>query len=188
MVRDRREQLLEGAVEYVLRYGVGDLTLRPLAAHLGTSDRMLVYHFGGKEPLVDQLLRLAYDRCIDELDRHRKPAATPGAAIRRLWQVLNAPQMTPYLRLYLEVAALSLHRPERHREASRMMLERWRGVITQWLVDAGAQPSRAGAVATVLSGALDGLQLDLMTTGEERRVRRALERLAAWVDETVGDG
>jgi AcrR family transcriptional regulator len=187
MVGDRREQLLEGAVEYGLRHGVGDLTLRPLAAALGTSDRMLVYHFGGKEPLVDELLRVAYDRCLDELDHHRKPAATPGKAIRRLWRVLNAPEMAPYLRLYLEVAALSLHRPERHRQVSRMMLERWRGMITQWLVDAGAQPTRAGAVATLVAGTLDGLQLDLMTTGEQRRVRRALDRLTAWVDEMVGD-
>lgn len=187
MVDDRRAELLDGAVDYVLGHGVGELTLRPLAAALGTSDRMLVYHFGGKERLVDELLRLAYDRCLDELDRQRKAAATPGAAIRRLWRVLNAPEMTPYLRLYLEVAALSLHRPELHRDVSRVMLERWRGVITRWLVDAGAPAGRAGAVATLIAAALDGLQLDLMTTGEERRVRRALDRLAVWVDETVGD-
>jgi len=185
MAGDRRDQLLEGAVQYVLRHGIGDLTLRPLAAALGTSDRMLVYHFGGKEQLIDEALRLAYERWFDELARHRKPARTPGGAIRRLWRVVNAPEMAPCLRLYLEVAALSLHRPERHRDANRTMMEQWRAVVTEWLVDAGAPAARAQRAATLLAGALDGLHLDLMTTGEERRVRRALDRLAAWADETL---
>ncbi len=39
---ERREQLAEQATDYVLEHGLLGLSLRPLAAALGTSDRMLL--------------------------------------------------------------------------------------------------------------------------------------------------
>ena len=41
----RRDELAEAATDYVLEHGLIGLSLRPLAAALGTSDRMLLYHF-----------------------------------------------------------------------------------------------------------------------------------------------
>ena len=43
---DPRRQLLEHAVGYLTDHGIGDISLRELAAALGTSHRMLIYHFG----------------------------------------------------------------------------------------------------------------------------------------------
>ena len=39
---NRRDELLSRATDYVLEHGLIGLSLRPLAAELGTSDRMLV--------------------------------------------------------------------------------------------------------------------------------------------------
>ena len=52
-----RERLLEATMDYVRKNGVGDLTLRQLAAAVGTSHRMLVYHFGSKEGLFVEVIR-----------------------------------------------------------------------------------------------------------------------------------
>ena len=41
-----RERLLEAAAHYALESGIADLSLRELAAAIGTSHRMLIYHFG----------------------------------------------------------------------------------------------------------------------------------------------
>src|SRR4051794_29641819 len=41
----RRDQLLDRVTDHVLEHGLIGLTLRPVAAALGTSDRMLLYHF-----------------------------------------------------------------------------------------------------------------------------------------------
>ena len=62
---DRRQVLAEGATDYVLEHGLLDLSLRPLAAALGTSDRMLLYHFGDKLNLVATILR-ALERPLGE--------------------------------------------------------------------------------------------------------------------------
>ena len=54
---DRRQVLAEAATDYVIEHGLIDLSLRPLAAALGTSDRMLLYHFRDKNDLVAVLGR-----------------------------------------------------------------------------------------------------------------------------------
>src|ERR1043165_5394590 len=48
----RRRELVERSLDYLLDHGVADLSLRPLAAAVGTSARLLVYHFGSKEGLL----------------------------------------------------------------------------------------------------------------------------------------
>src|SRR5690606_15270516 len=45
----RREVWTAEATDYALRHGLNGLSHRPLAASLGTSDRMLLYHFGTKD-------------------------------------------------------------------------------------------------------------------------------------------
>ncbi|ABC63752.1 transcriptional regulator, TetR family protein [Erythrobacter litoralis HTCC2594] len=51
-----RETLLPAMAAHVLEHGLVGLSLRPLAKAAGTSDRMLIYHFGSKDALVAALL------------------------------------------------------------------------------------------------------------------------------------
>jgi AcrR family transcriptional regulator len=46
---DLKQRLLADTVEYLATNGASDISLRQLAAALGTSHRMLIYHFGSKE-------------------------------------------------------------------------------------------------------------------------------------------
>ncbi|WP_234339645.1 MULTISPECIES: TetR/AcrR family transcriptional regulator [Streptomyces] len=57
----KRRALLDHVRAYVMRNGLTDLSLRPLAQSLGTSDRMLLYYFGTKERMVAEALAL-YER------------------------------------------------------------------------------------------------------------------------------
>ncbi|MEU4313291.1 TetR/AcrR family transcriptional regulator [Nocardia sp. NPDC024068] len=52
----KRAELLDAVVRYIAEHGLADLSLRPLAAALGTSSRMLIYYFGTKEELLVQAL------------------------------------------------------------------------------------------------------------------------------------
>ena len=47
-----RERLLAAAVRHALDAGIADLSLRQFAAAIGTSHRMLLYHFGSREGLL----------------------------------------------------------------------------------------------------------------------------------------
>ena len=43
-----KTDMLNQLAQYVLEHGLNDASLRPMAAALGTSDRMLLYHFKTK--------------------------------------------------------------------------------------------------------------------------------------------
>src|SRR5262245_26432626 len=47
-----RNDLLAAIVEHLRREGLGDQSLRSIATAVGTSHRMLVYHFGSKDALL----------------------------------------------------------------------------------------------------------------------------------------
>ncbi len=69
-----REQLLERALEFLTGRGMGDISLRELAAALGTSHRMLIYHFGSKEGLFVEVVRAS---------ERRQQGAWPRSSPRR---------------------------------------------------------------------------------------------------------
>ena len=52
----RRLDLLNASVEYILNHGIADLSLRPLAANVGSKARLLIYHFGTKDSLVTEAM------------------------------------------------------------------------------------------------------------------------------------
>src|SRR6478735_4166222 len=89
MATERRQVLAEAATDYVLEHGLLDLSLRPLAKALGTSDRMLLYHFRDKPDLVATVLRVSNDRSVSAI-RAMTPSAGPHAAVLDLWTVVSA--------------------------------------------------------------------------------------------------
>src|SRR2546430_12050912 len=73
---DRRAATLARAADYVLEHGLADLSLRPLAAALGTSTRMLLYDFGSKERLIAAVLAEARRREAALLAEQRREPGT----------------------------------------------------------------------------------------------------------------
>src|SRR5512142_3470153 len=59
---DARQQLLDRAIEHVAQSGFSDMSLRSLAAALGTSHRMLIHHFGSKQGLWVEIVRAVEQR------------------------------------------------------------------------------------------------------------------------------
>jgi AcrR family transcriptional regulator len=45
-MESQRDTLLRAALAHVVHRGLADLSLRALAEDIGTSHRMLIYHFG----------------------------------------------------------------------------------------------------------------------------------------------
>src|SRR3954471_397566 len=99
----RREELAEGATDYALEHGLIGLSLRPLAEALGTSDRMLLYHFDDKDDLVATILRTTSDRSVRSL---RELPGSPDlrTAVLDLWRAVTTGPQERCQRLYVEAA------------------------------------------------------------------------------------
>jgi len=85
---DARATLLEAAVDYVASNGLSDLSLRQMAAALGTSHRMLIYHFGSKEQLLVAVVNEMERRQLDQMVALDVDGEPPAAQLRTMWRRL----------------------------------------------------------------------------------------------------
>jgi AcrR family transcriptional regulator len=128
---NRREELLQQVTDYVLSEGLIGLTLRPLADAIGTSDRMLIYHFGNRDALVTAVVVESTRRAIEAVER--VPAApTIRSAVNRLWSAYQTQPLHSCLRLYLQAAATGLIGHEPHLSLARDTNEQWAQAHCRW--------------------------------------------------------
>ncbi|HCO46473.1 MAG TPA: TetR/AcrR family transcriptional regulator, partial [Erythrobacter sp.] len=97
-----RETLLPLLAAHVMAHGLADASLRPLARAAGTSDRMLIYHFGNKDALVAALLDYLVARFADALDSAFPQArsASRRACAETVYAVTGQPAFAPFLRVW----------------------------------------------------------------------------------------
>jgi AcrR family transcriptional regulator len=175
--RQGRARLLEAAVVYALAHGIGDLSLRELAGAIGTSHRMLIYHFGSKDELLVAVARAVEDaqraflsELWSEVDR------SAADTTREMWNRLAAPELAPQERLFFELYARALH----GRPGTEGFLD---GIVTDWvdqsarlLASLGLAVDEARSASRLGLAVVRGLLLDLLATGDRAGVDAALER------------
>jgi AcrR family transcriptional regulator len=176
----RRDELLEATVRYLLENGVAELSLRPLAAAIGSKARLLVYHFGSKEQLLVEAMGLIRSRAKDALETMMTQSgdAELGTLVRTLWKWVTSTQNRPYLRLFFEMHGLALQYPSRYASYLQGSVDSWVDLLTSALA---GNPGRGQArtMATLIVAVIDGLLLDALATGNWRRTGKAINEFAA---------
>jgi AcrR family transcriptional regulator len=170
---ERRAATLAQATDYVLRNGLTGLSLRPLAAALGTSTRMLLYDFGSKERLVAEVLAEARRREAALLAEWRRESdAGDAATLHTIWAWIGAREREPFLRLFFEVYVDAIVHPDRYAGGAKAMVEDWlRTIATEWRVDVPDAET-----ATLMIAVVRGLLLDRLATRQRKRTDAALAR------------
>jgi AcrR family transcriptional regulator len=169
----RRRELLELTFRYVAQNGLSELTLRPLAAAIGSSPRVLLYLFGSKDGLVREVLGLARERELEFMADVGQQAEGATDALRRLWDWLDDSGHAPVLRLWVESYARSLNGGEPWAGFAAQTVTDWLAILRP-LLDRPGESGRADATLTL--AVLRGLLLDVLATGDNDRVRAALDR------------
>jgi AcrR family transcriptional regulator len=175
---ERRQELLDRVVAYLAGHGLADVSLRPMARELAVSVNALVHHFGAKEELVVTALRRAADVQAD-LERRwiaRQPGITEAELLRRWWRWINAsPANLAVVRLGIEAAALDATVSGLPGAVRADQIAPWRANIEQRLVAEGMDPDEAALEAPLVKAMFTGLVVDLLATGERRRLTASLE-------------
>jgi AcrR family transcriptional regulator len=175
-VKAPREALLDAAMKYVAENGMADVSLRELAAALGTSHRMLIHHFGSKQGLWVEIVRTAEERQRELLDQMLPPAgASPGEAMRAWWRHISDPALWPNERLFFELYGQAL---QGRAHTGRMLdgiVERWVAPAAEVYRSQGMTSSQARARARLGLATIRGLLLDLLATRDRAGVDAAME-------------
>ena len=170
----RRAAWAELATDYVHEHGLIGLSLRPLAAKLGTSNRVLLYHFGTKDQLVADVLRTSNERSVAEV-ASLEPSEDLRSAVHDLWSVMEGDRCSW---IYVEAAALGLFGREPYASAVREANAVWIAGLIAHLEKSGVGSAVAERSAHVIDAAFQGLQLSLGLDGSLPERTRSVDDLA----------
>jgi len=170
-----RQRLLDACTDHALQHGLPN-RLEPLAAAAGTSNRMLIYHFGTRDGLLREVLQQARRRQVEaftELIRFRRDEPYP-TTLARAWSAISGPQGEPYLRMFSRL----------HDTAGEPLWPGFRrAATTDWLapLEGGMRSIGRPELATVVLAVIRGLLMDLDATGEVDRTHRAFDEFLATI-------
>lgn len=170
-----RANALDAMSRHVLTYGLQTASLRPLAAAAGTSDRMLIYHFISKDALLAEIMRhIAADMAMGLSKALASNDLMPSdALLRRVWALCQTEAQRPFLRIWLELAAVASREGGAKQQIANAIAE---GFL-QWTRAHLATPDDAELVLTVFEG-----MLVLQEAGQAQAVQLALERVCNLLD------
>jgi AcrR family transcriptional regulator len=178
---DSRRKLLDAAIDHVANRGISDLSLRELAAAIGTSHRMLIHHVGGREGLWVAVVREveARQRALVGDVLPDEPVSL-AEAMRAWWRHISDPSLWPNERLFFEIYGQALQ----GRPGTTELLD---GIVDAWLEPATTALEAYGiangrAVARLGVAVTRGLLLDLLATGNRTEVDAAMEAYIALLD------
>ncbi|GIH19694.1 TetR/AcrR family transcriptional regulator [Rugosimonospora africana] len=175
----RQQELLELAYKYALEHGLAELSLRPLAAAIGSSPRVLLFLFGSKDDLIRALLGRARSSELAMLTdlRTTYPDADLAAAATHLWRWLSAAEHRDLLRLWVEGYARSLVEPSGPWAGfAASTVQDWLDVLAEYQPARSRHGRRAVAQRTTILAVLRGALFDLLATGDDERVGAAVTR------------
>lgn len=172
------DRLLHAAVQHALDKGIVDLSLREIAAAIGTSHRMLIYHFGSREGLL-----VAVVREVERRERERLGDASLSVAdARRQWDHLADPSLRAQERLFFEIYAHALLGRPGTEGFLDEAVEGWISPVTALLIDAGIDEDDAEGLARLGLAVTRGLLLDLLATGDTAGTTRAFDLFTQLLD------
>ena len=160
-----KPELLVGVIDHIAANGLGDASLRSIAAAVGTSHRMLIHHFGGMEGLLVAVVHEVERRTRDAFGELEGDA---DDVMWALWERLADPSMWPLERVFFEMYGAALA----GRPGTTALLD---DIVGSWVRPATAL-GLSERDARLALAVCRGLLLDLLATGDREAVDDAARR------------
>ena len=174
-----RERLLEAVVQHFSADGLADQSLRRIGEAVGTSHRMLLYHFGSKDGLMLEVVRAVEARTRAELAGVGGDAGgEPDELIRRMWAYVADPAVADFERLFFALYGRALQGDAAARPLLKDDIETWLSANAALSAPLGVPDDVARTHARLGLAVTRGLLLDLLATGDREGVDAALEAFA----------
>lgn len=171
-----RRRLLDALIEHLAERGLQDLSLRSLAAAVGTSHRMLSYHFGSRSGVLVAVSQEVEARQREALAAFAAQDLPPGEIFARMWAQFADPALWPHERLFFALYVRALEGDPDARPFLDGVVSAWLGPAEELLGRMGLTGPEAAAEARLSVAVSRGLLLDLLATGDRAAVDAAMAR------------
>jgi AcrR family transcriptional regulator len=179
-----REALLARAIGHFAEHGVGDTSLRALAEAIGTSHRMLIYHFGSREGLLAAVVDTVEQGARDTLAQMVEAAKAdpdPTEAGLRYWHLVTDDALV-YGPLFFELSSHAMLGLPHTAGLRDRLVSTWLDAVEAMWRARGVSRKRAREQARLDLAVARGLLHDLLLTGEREQVDATMKR---YTEETV---
>ena len=177
---ERKAELLAAILDYLMDKTLAELTFRSLAEGLGMSAYVLVYHFGSRDQLINDIV-VSIESRLDRM-RNTDVRDIDRAAWREFlldsWQWTMAQRNRHLTRLEFEATAQDIVAAEPRgtsQEHFRMLHHKTR----DWLMVQGIQKEFADTDARLFTSTFYGLQFDFVVMNEPEAATKAFELMLA---------
>ena len=165
-----RGQLIERCLAAFIEAGTLDVSLDHLAEKVGSSKRMLIHYFGGRENLEETAMARLEERLRQ---RFRVESFPPGVSLHTvvmaLWDQTTAAESRGVLLLIMDVSRRGWSGSERAKALYQEQQRLWVELLLRFLPD-------AAAVEELLQ-LFQGAVLVYLVTGDREQGRRTLARM-----------
>lgn len=177
---ERKAELLAAILDYLMDKTLAELTFRSLAEGLGMSAYVLVYHFGSRDQLINDIV-VSIESRLDRM-RNTDVRDIDRAAWRDFlldsWQWTMAQRNRHLTRLEFEATAQDIVAAEPRgtsQEHFRMLHHKTR----DWLMVQGIPEEYADTDARLFTSTFYGLQFDFVVMNEPEAATKAFELMLA---------
>jgi AcrR family transcriptional regulator len=182
-----KQRLLGAVIEHFVADGLADQSLRSIADAVGTSHRMLLYHFGSKDGLLLEVVREVEARTEALFEAIGAASGDRvDEIIRRMWAYVADPSVAGFERLFFALYGRALQGDEAALPLLTDDIEHWLRANAALPALAGVPAGVARAHARLGLAVTRGLLLDLLATGDRAGVDAALEVFALGYANTTG--
>lgn len=170
-----RHELLERVLAWFVENGVGDTSLRALAAGLGTSHRMLIYHFGSRDRLLGAVVEQVERKERAVLEQLLEEQDDPAAAAMAFWAHV-ADAAGTFAPLFFELSGQAMQGKDWAAPLREWLITGWVEALSTLYRRAGMEQDAAERTSRLTLAMARGVLFDLALTGDR-----------ATVDAAVGD-
>jgi len=178
-----KETLIIKAIDYILAKGLRDFSLRSISAEMGTSHRVLSYHFGSKEEFIQEVMNSVFQswlQIISDIDIEH--CSSSSEALLLLWDRISHPDVFIYSRIGFEMIAWK----GRMKTRKELMPESfWSEPLERVSRLSSLDPSRTEADVRVMRVVVRGLISQLAATDNPDECRRSLLDFLDWRDKAL---
>jgi len=183
----RKQQILDIAIEEIVRKGYGNTSVDAIAARAGISKGVIYYHFNGKRELIERI----YSALLEELFRYRKTRVEKEVSPRA--------KLRTYIQTYFEFM-------RKHKNTFMAMMEAgidlasdhqgnpWaKGIndrVFKFIAEILAEGQKSGefrpflpmSLAPVIQGALDGIAIHWFSDPEGLNLDECRKELQGMIE------
>lgn len=159
-----RDDLLNRAIQHYAAHGIRHTSLRTLATSIGTSQRMLHYHFGSREDLLAAVIDAVAGQQAAHIAELFAQETDPFEAGVRNWDA-TANGATTFGALWFELATHAMHDEPYAERLGEVMVDAQIREFTKVYV-AHTDPARAARLARLTLAVGQGLVFDLLIDGD----------------------